>query len=280
MNIATSVRRGIRLKAAWQRAVALAAALALAAWLAMLAWVYWRQESLLFQPEPLPAEYRLAQPDVQELRIAVEGATLSAMHLKLPHPKGVVFFLHGNGGNLATWFTNAAFYRRANYDLFMLDYRGYGKSSGHIESEAQLRADVRRAWDAVAPQYQGKRRVIYGRSLGTALAAGLAAQVQPDLTVLVSPYWSMSELARTRYPLLPPGLLRYPLATHEDVARIRTPLMLVHGELDPLIPINHSERLARLAPQAQFLRVPGAGHDDVHRFERYLDALAQRLGAL
>jgi hypothetical protein len=120
----------------------------------------------------------------------------------------------------------------------MLDYRGYGKSSGRIESEEQLRADVRAAWQAVAPQYAGKRTVIYGRSLGTALAAGLAAEVQPDLTILVSPYCSMRQLMRQHHPLLPPALLRYPLATCADAVRIDGPLLLVHGEQDTLIPIG------------------------------------------
>ena len=94
-----------------------------------------------------------------------------ALHLRLPAPKGVVFFLHGNGGSLESWFINPEFYRRANYDLFMIDYRGYGKSTGQIESEAQLRADVRAAWATVAPQYAGRKVVFYGRSLGTGLAA-------------------------------------------------------------------------------------------------------------
>ena len=95
------------------------------------------------------------------MTIDVTGARLSALHLRLPDPQGVVFFLHGNNGNLATWFVNADFYRAANYDLFMLDYRGYGKSSGRIESEEQLRADVLAAWRSVAGRYLGKRRVIY-----------------------------------------------------------------------------------------------------------------------
>jgi uncharacterized protein len=61
-----------------------------------------------------------------------------------------------------------------NYDLFIIDYRGYGKSTGRIESEVQLHADVRAAWEAIAPRYRGKPIVIYGRSLGTGLAASLA----------------------------------------------------------------------------------------------------------
>ena len=99
------------------------------------------------------------------------------LQLKLPDPRGVVFFLHGNAGNLAGWFANADFYRRAGFDLVMPDYRGFGKSTGRIASAVQLRADVRAVWDACAAQYRGKRVVLYGRSLGTALAADLAEQL-------------------------------------------------------------------------------------------------------
>src|SRR6267378_4894014 len=135
--------------------------------LGLLGLVYLRQEKLIFFPEPLPADFPLAIPDVEQVLIRVDGATLLALHLKLPRPKGVVFFLHGNAGNLADWFVDTPLYRSANFDLFMIDYRGYGKSSGRIESEEQLHADVRKAWDIVAPLYAGKRIVIYGRSLGT-----------------------------------------------------------------------------------------------------------------
>ena len=264
----------------WQRVAALAGIAAIAAYAVLLAWVYLRQERLLFQPEPLAAAHEFGLPDVREVRIDVDGATLSALHLKLPQPRGVVFFLHGNNGNLATWFTNSDFYRKANYDLFMLDYRGYGKSSGRIESEAQLRADVRAAWDRVAPQYAGKRKVIYGRSLGTGLASGLAAEVHADLTILVSPYCSMGELMHQYYPLLPAALLRYPLDTCSDVGQIHGRLLLVHGEEDALIPISQSERVLSFAPQATLLRIPGAAHNDVHQFSTYTDALLETLKSL
>jgi pimeloyl-ACP methyl ester carboxylesterase len=257
-----------------------AAAIALAAYAAVLGWIYVRQESLLFYPTPLPPGYAFAIPDVREVRIDVDGATLSALHLRLPDPKGVVFFLHGNAGNLASWFADSAFYRQANYDLFMMDYRGYGKSSGRIQSEEQLRADVRKAWEVVAPLYAGKHIVIYGRSLGAALAARLAAQVQPDLTILVSPFWSAADLARIYFPWAPAALLRYPLATNVDVRAIRTPVLLVHGERDELIPVEHSERLLAATPNGAILRVRGAGHNDIQEFDDYLGALARRLDAL
>ncbi len=252
-----------------------------ALYVAALVWVYFRQEVLLFHPETLPAGHQFVRSsDVHERGIEVPGATLSVLELRLASPKGVVFFLHGNAGNLETWFVNLDLYRRLNYDLVMLDYRGYGKSTGLIQSETQLRADVRAVWDNIAPRYENKVRVVYGRSLGTALAARLAREVQPDLSVLVSPYFSMGDLARQHFALIPSHLLRYPLRTGDDVAQHPTPLLLVHGERDTLISPQHSERLQALAPHAQLLRLPEAAHNDVHQFEAYLQAFRAALDAL
>ena len=241
----------------------------------LVAALWWGQEKLLFHPDTLPATHRFDVPaEVHETWVEVPGARLNALHLQLPHPDGVVFFLHGNAGSLDSWFVNTDFYRRANFDLFMIDYRGYGKSSGHIESQAQLQADVRAAWAQLAPQYAGKKRVIYGRSLGTALAATLAAEVQPELTVLVSPYSSMVALAGEHYPWVPKAVLRYPLRTDLALAQVRGPVLLAHGASDTLIAPEHSRRLQAAAPQARLLLVPGAGHGDIHQFPAYLDGLA------
>ena len=74
---------------------------------------------------------------------------MHALHITQLAPRGLLFFIHGNGGDLSTWATGIDFYRKVNYDLFIFDYRGYGKSTGRIESEAQLHADVRAAWDKI-----------------------------------------------------------------------------------------------------------------------------------
>jgi pimeloyl-ACP methyl ester carboxylesterase len=236
--------------------------------------LWFGQERLLFHPEPLPADHRFRLgEDVHETWVEVPGARLNALHLRLPHPDGVVFFLHGNAGNLQSWFINPEFYRQLNLDLFMIDYRGYGKSSGRIESEAQLMADARAAWHAIAPRYAGKKRIVYGRSLGSGLAARLAAEVQPDLTVLVSPYESMQALAAEHYPWVPSFVLRYPLRTDLALPGIRGPLLLAHGALDTLIPVQHSQRLKAIAPHAELLIVPAAGHGDIHQFQACLDVL-------
>lgn len=264
--------------------------LALVLVLAVLAaiWLWAQQEKLLFKPVPLAPDVHLSQaPDIFEVPVQVEGATLSALHLKRPDAKGVVVFLHGNAGNLQTWFVNPAFYRAANFDLFMVDYRGYGKSTGKVESEAQLHGDVRAAYQHIAPQYAGRKIVVYGRSLGSGLAAALAAGLaadksapQPDLTVLVSAYSSMLQLTDDVYPLVPKALLRYPLRTDELIGQVASPLLLFHGDKDALIGLSHSRRLKALAPKAELVLLPGIGHNDVQTSNLYLQTYRAALDKL
>ena len=247
------------------------------AYVVIVAFVYFRQEKLIFNPVPLSPDHQFTIPDVQEVGVPVTGAELSALHLRLPNPKGVVFFLHGNSGNLQTWLTSVDFYRRVNYDLFMIDYRGYGKSSGRIESEAQLHDDMRVAWSKIAPQYAGKKLVVYGRSLGTGLAAKLSSDVQPDLTVLVSPYESLKAMGDAHYPWLPGLVNRYTMRTDQWLPAIKGPVMIEHGEVDKLIGLSHGERLKKIHAGTELVVVPGAGHNDIHKFPIYLDTLSERL---
>ena len=245
-----------------------------------LAYVWSGQERLLFHPTTLPADYHFDRDrDVHERWVDVPGARLDVLHLELPHPDGVVFFLHGNSDNLETWFVSAEFYRALNLDLVMFDYRGFGKSTGWIESQAQLFADMRAVWAAFAPQYEGKRHIVYGRSLGSGLAAQLAAEVQPELTVLVSPYESMIALAHEKYPAVPAALLRYPLRSDLALARVKGPVLLFQGLSDTVISPDHSRRLQRIKPDATLVFVPNAGHGDIHKFAVYLDALRVACGA-
>lgn len=240
---------------------------------------------MLFHPEPLPANHRFdAAPDVHEVFVDVPGARLNGLHLRLPQPRGVVFYLHGNAGNLDTWFVNPEFYRALNMDLFMIDYRGFGKSTGRIRGEAELVADARAAWQSVAPHYAGRPVVLLGRSLGTGVAAQLAASLppadQPELLLLVSPYLSLQDLAAQHYPWVPARLLRYPMRTDrafEALATARTRVVLVHGEQDALIPPGHSEALAALLPRAELHRIAGAAHADLQAFPAYLEAIRQAI---
>lgn len=263
-------------------AVAALVVIAAVGYCVFLGTLYFRQEQLIFPGRPLAGDFQFEfDQRFEEVRIPVSGATLHALHFMQERPRGLVFFLHGNAGNLQTWTTGIDFYRRVDYDLFILDYRGYGKSTGHIESEQQLHGDVRAAWDAIAPRYREKAIVIYGRSLGTGLAAKLASEVDAQLLILVSPYASLAAAAEEQYPLAPEWLLKYPLRTDQVIASVKMPIVLIHGSEDRRIPLADSQRLAALArAPVELIVVEGAGHNDIHRFPAYLDALAARLIAV
>lgn len=245
----------------------------------VLGLLYLAQERLIFRGTRLPDDYRFDFPQrFEEIRVPVPGATLDALHFTQPRPRGLVFFVHGNAGNLATWTTGIDFYRRINYDLFIFDFRGYGKSTGRIASEEQLFADVRAAWDAIAPRYRDQPVVIYGRSLGAPLAARLARDVNARLLVLVTPFTSLATISKREYPFAPQWLLKYPLRTDAVIGEVRSPILLVHGSHDELIPLSQSEQLRALtrAP-TELLVVDGAGHNDIQDFPSYRDGLAARL---
>lgn len=264
----------------WGRSVIYLIVAVVALYGAALVLLYWRQEVLLFAPTRLPADHRFGVEGVVERTIPVEGAMLSALHFRQPGAKGVVFFLHGNGGSLQEWVTGTEFYRRTGFDLFIIDYRGYGKSTGQITSEAQLHADVAAAWRFIAPEYAGRKVVLYGRSLGSGLATRLATEVKADLLVLVSPYSSLLATARDHYPWVPPFVMRYPVRTDQWLPAVKMPVLLVHGDADRLIGIEHAERLKAIRPDATLARLPGVSHNDVHLSPEYVEALAAAVGKL
>jgi uncharacterized protein len=246
-------------------------------YVAVVTFVYFQQEKLIFRPLTLAADHRFSIPDVVEVKVPVAGAELSALHLRLPNSKGVVYFLHGNGGNLQTWLTSVDFFRRVNFDLFIIDYRGYGKSTGAIQSEAQLHADVRAAWDMISPQYAGKKLVVYGRSLGTGLATKLSSEVELDMTVLVSPYESLKAMGEKFYPWLPGAVQRYPMRSDLWLPKIKGNVMIEHRDIDNLITLSNGERLKQIRPATELVVVTGAGHNDIHKFPQYLESLSARL---
>ncbi|MFT6201742.1 MAG: fermentation-respiration switch protein FrsA (DUF1100 family), partial [Candidatus Endobugula sp.] len=153
-------------------------------------------------------------------------------------------------------------------------------SSGKITSQQQLVDDVRTAWNFISPQYANKKKVIYGRSLGSGLATILAKNVDSDLLVLVSAYSSMVDVAKEQYPFAPSWLLRYPLRTDEIISDITTNVVFIHGSVDELISISHSKKLQSLINNKNkntLITIEHATHNDIHQFDDYLDGLESAL---
>ncbi|MET4075656.1 alpha/beta fold hydrolase [Hymenobacter sp. UYCo722] len=242
--------------------------------------LYFEQEKLLFAPTQLPASYRFHFPGQFEERwaTAADGTRLHGLLFKAPGSKGLIFYLHGNGGALDSWGDVAATYTALHYDVFLPDYRGYGKSGGRIGSQAQLLADMDTVYQRLRPEYPERRTVVLGYSLGTGPATWLAAHHHPKLLILQAPYFSMRDMAARLYPFVPGFILRYPMPTNELIGRVRAPVVLFHGNRDRVIPASASQLLrALLKPGDQLILLPGAGHNQMTDNPDYRRQMARLL---
>lgn len=242
--------------------------------------IYAFQERLIFFPEfdPPGTQYHFGWP-VDEVLIPVEGATLHGLWFRTTDPQGVILYFHGNGGSLRSWGAVAPDFVIRGYDVVMVDYRGYGQSTGSISSEAQLLADAEVIYAWVRARYPEHQIVLYGSSLGTSLASWLAAHHRPRLLILESPLYSVEAIARRQFPWVPGFLLKYPLRSHTWIGLVQCPVVIFHGTHDPVIPYSDGERLATaVTAPLSFYRLEGGLHVDSARFSVYHMVLDQVLG--
>ena len=226
--------------------------------------LYANQERLIFHPEALPDDYRFQfSAPVEEVYIERDGTRLHTLLFARPESKGVILYFHGNAGSLRSWGMVHEDFARVPYDLWIMDYRGFGKSGGHIAGEAMLHADALALHAAALQRYPDQEVVLYGRSIGTGVAAQLAAQHPPDLLILETPYFNFPDLVGQIAPWAPKFLLRYRLMVNEAIRNQAFPIHLIHGDRDELIPMSSSVRLAELGENIRFHRIEGAGHNTI-----------------
>ena len=244
---------------------------------------YIRQENMIFYPEALPPSFQYSFPArFEEVTLSVDGAVINALHFKTDTPKGAIVYFHGNAGNLHGWGEVALDFTRLSYDVLIPDYRGYGKSTGKIRSEAMLHNDAAAAYDYLKGRYPEDRIVIYGRSIGTGIAVYLARETRPRMVILESPMFNMQDLAKYHYPFMPSWLigliLKYPLRTDLWIADVPCPVYLFHGTDDDIIPYNSSERLLKLTrTDSRLITIPGGGHNNLGDFPLYHEELERIL---
>ena len=218
------------------------------------------QESMLFYPEKLPSDYKYTFNGIYyEYFIRVDKNTvLNGLLFKSNESKGLIFYLHGNAGSLDSWGNIAEFYTQCNYDFFILDYRGYGKSEGRIKNEKQLYNDVQIVYDTIKKQYAENKIVIMGYSIGTGIAAQLAAKNNPGILVLKAPYFNMSDLVHHYIKILPSFFLRFKFKTNEFLPNVKAPVIIFHGDADEVIYTGSSIKLSKLFKPSDKLNIlPG-----------------------
>ncbi|MGC4039700.1 MAG: alpha/beta fold hydrolase [Flavobacterium sp.] len=232
-------------------------------YLMYVSYVYFNQEEMVFMASKLPKDYRFEfQQDFEEINIpSFDNNKLNGLLFKVPNPKGLVFYLHGNANSLNSWGAIANVYTSLGYDIFILDYRGYGKSEGKIVSQDQFLKDVTYAYKKLATRYDEDKIVVTGYSIGTGAAAYLAANEHPKMLVLQAPYYNFLEFSSAKAPFIPDFLKKFTFETNQYIKNVKLPVYIFHGNQDHLIGLENSERLKKLLkPTDSLFVLKGQGH--------------------
>jgi uncharacterized protein len=198
----------------------------------------------------------------EELRLRTpDGERLVAWHFPPKPGKPTVLYLHGAAGALVKRVPRLRLFVESGFGVLAVSYRGYGGSTGR-PSEAGLLRDAECAYHAARTRYGADRLVIVGASLGTGVAVALTAKHEARALVLLAPFLSAVDVAQRRFPFLPVRwLMRDRFRSDLAIPGVRSPVLMIHGERDPVIPICSGRRLFELAnPPKTFLSVPGGGH--------------------
>ncbi|MGC2049697.1 MAG: alpha/beta fold hydrolase [Gallionella sp.] len=236
--------------------------------------VYFFQSHLVFYPgtgrELIATPDRMGLP-YEDLHLETsDGISLHGWYIPAAQPRGTVLFLHGNAGNISHRLDSVLMFHRMGYNVLIFDYRGYGNSSGTPTEQGTYR-DAEAAWRYLTEQRHvpSCRIVLFGESLGGAVAAWMAAHQKPAALVIASGFTSVPDLARHIYPFLPVRwLARIRYETREYLRSVAAPVLIAHSPEDEIIPFEQGRALFAAAyPPKQFLELAG-GHNDGFIFMR------------
>ena len=234
--------------------------LAVLAYLGICLFIYFKQEALIFFPdmpgrqlEMTPSNIHLKYEDIHTR--TTDGETIHGWYIPADGAKVTLLFSHGNAGNISHRLESIALFNSLGLNVLIYDYRGYGQSSGSI-SEAGFYQDVMAMWRVLTEQKRTKPEniLLFGRSLGAAIASKIATQVKAGGVILESPFASVPDMGARLYSWLPVRMLsRYSLSNFSHVQQINIPLLVVHSKDDEVIPYQHAEQVFTVAHEPKTL---------------------------
>jgi hypothetical protein len=236
--------------------------------------LFYLQDYMLFKPEKLPKDFEFYydNQDTEEYNMETrDGASINGVLFKTKgQVRGVVLYLKGNSKSIKGWGKFAVDFTRHNYNVFMVDYRGFGKSTGR-RSQKAIKRDLQQVYDKLKELVDEKYIILYGRSLGSGFAAKLASMNNPRMLILDAPYYSLTKVTARYMPFMPLSILiKYPLPTYKWLKYVQCPIHIIHGTHDKLIPYKTGVKLSQIKPkQTKLHTVIGGGHKNLNNFESY-----------
>ena len=237
---------------------------------------YFFQDYFFFRPEILPNTFTYNYPyDFEEKTFNMEdGGVINAIYFKVPNSRGVIYYLKGNSKSIKGWGKFAKDFLGNGFDFFMMDYRGFGKSTGK-RTEHILYSDAQHLYKWLSKSYTEDRIVVYGRSLGSGIAARVASWNHPQMLILDSPYFNFKYNIKRYLGFIPLNwLLRYQLRTDQYVKVMNSPVNIIHGNKDWLFPIENSRKLQAIdSNNIKLFEIEGAGHNNLPDYAEYHQCL-------
>lgn len=232
--------------------------------------LYFFQEKFIFHPKKLAADYRY-QFDVpfREVNLAVnKDKNLSLVQFTLPDStrKGIVLYFHGNRGNINRYAKHAALFTRNGYEVWMIDYPGFGKSTGK-RTENILYEDALVLYKMAIKQTSAEHIIIYGRSIGSGIAAQLASVRDCQQLILETPYYSMAKLAAHYFFIYPVKYFsKYEIPTYTYLEFVRSPVTIFHGTNDGVVPYKHAKWLKEKNGKINLIAIEKGRHNNLAEF--------------
>ena len=236
--------------------------------------LYFTQDAILFHPQKLAPDY-LYKFDIpfREINYPVtDKKNLSIVQFTVPDStsKGVVIYFHGNRENINRYAPFAKCFTRNGFEVWMLDYPGFGKSTGE-RNEQVLYDDAYRLYKLARKNYSADSIIIYGKSIGTGIAAQLASTRDCKRLILETPYLSIDALAKNYFFIYPvSSMSRYSFPTNRYIENVTAPVTIFHGTRDHTIPYRHAKLLMKkIKSQGELITIKNGKHNNLAGFEIY-----------
>ncbi len=244
-------------------------------YIALLVLLYVLQEKFIFHPTKLSPNYNFNQFKNFEEHLfkTPNDGIINVLHFKSQKPKGIVLYFHGNARSLDDWAWVNEDFKKLNYDLFIWDYRTYGKSQGSL-SEKNINSDGKFLYDQIVKQFHSENIVLYGRSLGSGPAMELANHVKAKCLILETPYTSIGAMAGANFPFLPiKQLLKYKFNNIKKIKGLSMPVYIFSGTNDSITPHEHSIKLSKRIQKGKLITFQDGRHGNLSDFPLYHEEL-------
>ena len=242
--------------------------------------IYLFQERFIFLPKPLAEDftYQFDRPFEEVWYTMDDGTKVNALHFKSNDPKGIILYNHGNADNLARWGEVSYFFVDQGYDVVIYDYRGYGKTKGQ-RSETKLFEDALTLYDTINKKWPADEIIIFGRSLGSAMASYIAANRPHRMLILETPFHSLADMAKYYFPVYPYTILKYDFENYAHLKAASSKIHIFHGTEDVVVPLKSGLKLHNeLADgKSNFVTIEGGEHNNLRRFEKYRQEMIEVL---